>query len=97
MTIFFILPPKDKGFFTLIAGLASRLVELFTSVCLFPVGTEEDACPLPFLLCSLFTTGLKLDTPVFFTSSADVSRFPEARERGKLQQSPFEQDPFAFH
>ena len=45
----------------------------------------------------LFTTSLRLDSPVFFTSTADVSRFPEACERWKLQESPFEQDPFDFH
>ena len=48
-------------------------------------------------LCSLFTAGLRPDPFAFSTSSAVVSRFPEARVRRKLQDSPFEQDPFAFH
>ena len=52
---------------------------------------------LLFLLRSLFTAGLRLDTPEFLTSSADVSRFPEACECRKLQELPLEQDPFAFH
>ena len=67
-----------------------------SSVCPFPVGTEEDACSLPFRLRSLPTAGLRLDTPVFFAPFDDVSRFPEARERRKLQEFPFEQDRFAF-
>ena len=96
-TIFYILPLHTQGILARVAGLASRLVELLSSVCPFPVGAEEDICALPFLLRSLFTAGLRLDTPVFFTSSADVSRFPEARECWKLQESPFEHDPFAFH
>ena len=63
----------------------------------FSVGTEEDACPLPFRLRSLFTAAFSLNTHVFFAPSADFSRFPEACEVRKLQESPFEQDPFAFH
>ena len=39
-TVFFILSTIDKGFLT----LALRLFELFTSVCSFTFGTEEDAC-----------------------------------------------------
>ena len=65
---------------------------------LFPVGTEEDACPSPFLLCSLlFTADWGPYTLAFTTSSAVVSRFPESRVGRKLQDSLFEQDPFAFH
>ena len=96
-TILYILSPHRQGILPLVAGLASRLVERLSSVRPFPVGTEEGACSLPFRLRSLLTAGLRLDIPVFFTSSADVSRFPEARECTKLQESPFEQDPFAFH
>ena len=96
-TIFLHLALQRQGILAPVAGLASRLVERLSSVCPFPVGTEEDACSLPFLLRSLFTAGLRLDFPVFFTPSADVSRFPEARECRKLQESPFEQDPVAFH
>ena len=81
----------------LVAGLASRLVELFTSVCPFPVGTEENACSLPFSLCSLFTAGLRPDPFALSTSSAVVYRFPEARVCRKLQDYPLEQDPVAFH
>ena len=93
-TIFYILshPHHRQGILAPVAGL----VELFTSVYPFPVGTQEDACSLPFLLRSLVTAGLRLDTPVFFTSSAHVSQFPEARDCRKLQESPFEQDPCAF-
>ena len=61
-----------------------------SSVRPFPVGAEEDACPLPLRLRSQSTAGLR-------QASADVSRFPEACECRKLQESPFEQDPFAFH
>ena len=92
-TIFYILPPRDKEFLALVAGLASRLFERLSSVCPVPVGTEEDACSLPFRLRSLSTAGLRLDTPVFFAPSADVSRFPEACECRKIQESHFEQDP----
>ena len=49
-----------------------------SSVCPCPVGTEEDAWSLPFRLRSSSTAGLRPDTPGFFTSSADASRFPEA-------------------
>ena len=44
MTMFFILSTIDKEFSTLVAGLAFRLFELFTSVCSFTFGTEEDTC-----------------------------------------------------
>ena len=81
----------------LVAGLTSRLFERLSSVCPFPVGTEEDACSLPFRFRSLSTAGLRPDTPVFYAPAADVSRIPEACECRKLQESPFEQDPFAFH
>ena len=70
------LAPHWQGIFAPVAGLASRLVERLSSVCPFPVGTEEDACSLPFLHRSFSTAGLRLDTLVFFTSSADVSPFP---------------------
>ena len=63
----------------------------------FPVGTQEDACSLPFRLHSLSTAGLRPDTRVFFAPTADVSRFLEACECTKLQESPFQQDPFAIH
>ena len=99
-TIFYILPPTTsiyKDFFALVPGLASGLFERVSSVCPFPVGTEEDASTLPCRLRALLTARLRLDTPVFFASSAGVSRFPEACECRKLQESPFEQDPFAFH
>ena len=79
------------------AGLASRLFERLSSVCPFPVGTEEDACSLPFRLRSLSTAGLRPDTRVFFAPTADVSRFLEACDCRKLQESLFQQDPFAFH
>ena len=82
-------PPHGQGILAPVASLASRLVERLSSVCPFPVGTEEDACSLPFLLRSLFTAVLRLDTPVFLTSSADVSRFPEACKCRKLLESPF--------
>ena len=72
--------PHRQGILALIEGLASRLFERLPSVCPFPVGTEEDACSLPFRLRSLSTAGLRLDTPVFFAPSADVSRFPETCE-----------------
>ena len=96
-TILYILPLHGQGILALVAALSSRLVELFTSVCPFPVGTEEDACSLPFRLRSLSTAGLRPDTRVFFAPTADVSRFLEACECRKLQESPFQQDPFAFH
>ena len=55
-------------------------------------------CSLPFLLCSLlFTASLRPDTFVlhFFRWCLSVSlRHANCR---KLQDSPFEQDPFAFH
>ena len=97
ITIFYILPPHRQGILAPVAGLASRLFERLSSVCPFPVGTQEDACSSPFRLRSLSTAGLRPDTLAFSTSSAVVSRFPEARECRKLQDSPFEQDPFAFH
>ena len=50
-----------------------------------------------FALRSLFKAGLRPDPLAFPTSSAVVSLFPEARVCRKLQDSPFEQDPFAFH
>ena len=95
-TMFYILPPHRQGISALVAGLASRLFDRLSSVCPFPVGTEKDACSSPFRLRSLSTAGSRLDTPVFFTPSADVSRFPEGCECRKLQESPFEQDSFAF-
>ena len=76
-----------QGILAPVAGLASRLVERLSSVCPFPVGIEEDACSLPFRLRSLSKAGLRLDTPVFFAPSAGVSRFPEACECRKLQES----------
>ena len=91
-------PPHRQGILAPVAGLASRLFERLSSVCPFPVGTEEDAYSLPFPLGSLlFTTGLRPDTLAFPTSSADVSRFRKACECRKLQESPLKQDPFAFH
>ena len=51
-TIFFILPSMDKGFWALVAGLASRF-ELFTSVCSFTFRTEEDACSRRGFSCVL--------------------------------------------
>ena len=81
--------PRRQGILAQIAGLASRLIERLSSVRPFPVGTEEDACPLPFRLCSLSTAVLRLDTHVFFAASADISRFPEASECRKRQESTF--------
>ena len=66
--------PHRQGIIATVAGLASRLVELLRSVCAFLFGTEEDARSL----LSFFARYSQL--PVLLTSSAYVSRFPEARE-----------------
>ena len=88
---------QRQGILAPVAGLASRLFERLSSVCLYPVGTEEDACSLPFRLRSLSTAGFECwILQVFFAPSADVSRFTEACECRKLQESPFEQDPVVF-
>ena len=50
-TMFWILPTIDKRFSALVAGLDLGRIELFTSVCPFTFGTEEDACSGWDLLC----------------------------------------------
>ena len=79
-----------QGILALVAGLASRLAELVTSVCAFTFGTEEDACSLPFLTRSF--AGLRPDPLAFSTFSCTISRFREAGLCRKLQDSPLEQD-----
>ena len=81
MTMFYILPPHRQG---ILAPVAGAFV-----VSPFPVGTEKDACPLPLRLRSQSTAGLRLDTPVFFAPSANISQIPEACECRKLQRVPF--------
>ena len=81
-----------RGFWALVAGLASRLVELVTSVRALILGTEENLCSLPFLTPSL--AGLRPDP---LALSTFTSRFPEAGLCRKLQDSALEQHPVAFH
>ena len=57
--------------------------------------SRQSVPSLSFLTRS--TTGLRPDPLVFTTSSSVISRFPEASVCRKLQDSPLEQDPFAFH
>ena len=72
-----------QGIVAQVAGLASRLVEPFTSVRTFTWGTEEDVCSLPFLTRSL--ARLRPDPLAFSTFT---SRLPEAGLCKKLQDSP---------
>ena len=64
-TIFLHLALHRQGILALVAGLASSLFELFTSVCSFIFGTEEDVCSLPSLTRSLAGLEDPLAFPTF--------------------------------
>ena len=73
------------------AGLASRLVELATSIRAPTLGTAEDVCSLPLL-----TRSLANFRPDPLALSTFTSRFLKAGLCRKMQDSPSEQHPVAF-